>query len=218
MTLTSWLGWASVDGRTSRALFAPTPNNHSPFLFAQDSLPTIAPACVSPLSFIPGLRSVVATALAQESCYALPTDIRSLPTRIAQRPQPLGTNYFRQASSALSSVSYRNRLVLRDPSAPARHPSHYQHPYKPDRLVLGRCITALPFSRHEPDPVLLRRRPFARLASTRPVTQPPQWHLYRNTTSYDPYQRPFLPKFISRHGLHPCIRRFKGLDGCQQPQ
>jgi hypothetical protein len=143
---------------------------------------------VSHLSFIPGFCSVVVAALAHEP--ARPTYTRSLHIRTAQQPEPPGINYFRQASSALRSLSYshyNHRVISRDSSAPAHDPSHSPTTTHPDRLVPGRCITASPFSRHEPDPVLLRCRPFARPASTRPVTQPPQWHLYRNTASYDPY-------------------------------
>lgn len=178
------------------------------------SLPTIA----RPVSHLSPSSSVPAPLLLlSKSLQGLPTYTRSLHTRIAQRPQPPGTDYFRQAS-ALSSISYYNRVILRVPSAPAHAPSHHQHSDNPNRLVLGRCITASPFSRNEPDPVLLRRRPFARLAPTRPVTQPPQWHLYCNTTPYDSYQRPFVPQFVSRHGVYSCVRRFQGLDGCQQPK
>jgi hypothetical protein len=208
----------SVDGRTSRALFARTPNNHP----RPDPPPSFLlftyrlPACVSALLHLRSLP--VVAALVQECCHGLLTYIRSLHIRTAQQPEPPGSNYFRQAPSALSSLLYYRRVILRDPPAAAHAPSHHQHSHEPDRLVLGRCITASPFSRHEPDPVLLRRCPSARPAPTRPVNQPSQWHLYRNKTSYDPYQRPFILHLDSRHGLHPCIRRFKGLDGCQQPQ
>lgn len=130
--------------------------------------------------------------------------------------QPPGSNYFRRpSSSALTSHSSFGRVILRDRPAAAHDPSHHQHAHKPERLVLGRCITALPFSRHEPDPVLPRLRPFARLAPTHPVTQSPQWHSYNFKTPSDTHQRPFLPKFLFHHGLHSGIHCFQNLDGCQ---
>jgi hypothetical protein len=195
----------SVDGRTSRALFARTPNNHP----KPDPPPSFLlftyrlPACVSPL--------LHPRSLSRYCCSCS----RVLPRPSDLHTEPPGSNYFRQAPSALNSLLYYKRVILRDPPAAAHAPSHYQHSHEPDRLVPGRCITVSLFSRHEPDPVLLRRCPSARPAPTRPVNQPPQWHLYRNKTSYDPYQRPFILQLDPRHGLHPCIRRFQGLDGCQ---
>jgi hypothetical protein len=215
MTLTSWLEWVRLtEGLAGhflreRQITIQSQIHRLPFC----SLPTVSRP-VSHLSFILGHCPVTA-ALVQECCHGLLTYIRSLHIRTAQQPEPPGSNYFRQAPSALNSLLYYKRVILRDPPAAAHAPSHYQHSHEPDRLVPGRCITVSLFSRHEPDPVLLRRCPSARPAPTRPVNQPPQWHLYRNKTSYDPYQRPFILQLDPRHGLHPCIRRFQGLDGCQ---
>ena len=188
MTLTSWLGWVRLAEAPAghflreRQITIHNQIHRLPFCF----LLTFSRPCVSPLLHPRFLFRCCCCSCSR----ACPADLYTFLTHSHCPAEPPGINYFRQASSALRSLSYshyNHRVILRDPSAPAHDPSHSPTITHPDRLVPGKCITASPFSRHEPDPVLLRCRPFARPASTRPVTQPSQWHLYRNTTSYDPY-------------------------------